>query len=557
MSDTHYHGEEISADTYATLRRHQFNLASLGERLQRMENTTATMKEKWRRGDEAMRDFTGGGPWYRTRNTSQRGPRASPSEDPEAGVLPGAFPRQDIASVILLSRTEKLGAFGGVLEMAEPGVLVPDASKDTRVDSPFQGSVPFCETSLFKEDFSFSRKDRVSFSYACRLCQGFYGIFGNIPISFSGSAKRDDPDVYKGTRYPLIGLNPIPVLNSRHAISSNWPQSNSSADFQPRRLFTDPFSSPIPSWGDVLEADNEAVPMAPLRRRRSCFFDDGPRSEVREGDLANIRRKYTIHPSVGMRSPSEFERAPDRGASEVAVYEANLEAGFRDVIPSLIGEVSSFFSFCPSQLTPLTWRTVIAIQVLGELHGFSVGEPSRDIRGNYPFGDSWNNRYVFVNIQEPVGNVVRLSVSAIYDEHQKGKAQKRRPFYTPPPRMARAALSVNGLSSTSSTGAEAVSYDDPLVDAHRRLIGKVLFLRSQVQDMMARRDLLIQQVKAPARWEFMKEWLEKRVEHWDPEEEYHRRLFLSGGIDQQLGNFSRVATPRSVVRSRFSEEPSS
>ncbi|KAF2597354.1 hypothetical protein F2Q68_00011230 [Brassica cretica] len=48
MSDTHYYGEEISADTYATLRRNQFNLESLEERLQRMENTTATMKEKWR-----------------------------------------------------------------------------------------------------------------------------------------------------------------------------------------------------------------------------------------------------------------------------------------------------------------------------------------------------------------------------------------------------------------------------------------------------------------------------------------------------------------------------
>ncbi|KAF2574071.1 hypothetical protein F2Q70_00002916 [Brassica cretica] len=58
MSDTHDHGEEISADTYATLRRHQFNLEGLEERLQRMENTTTTMKEKWRRGDEAMRDFT-------------------------------------------------------------------------------------------------------------------------------------------------------------------------------------------------------------------------------------------------------------------------------------------------------------------------------------------------------------------------------------------------------------------------------------------------------------------------------------------------------------------
>ncbi|KAF3609188.1 hypothetical protein DY000_02049297 [Brassica cretica] len=58
MSDTHYHGEEISADTYATLRRHQFNQDNLEERLQRMENTTVIMKEKWCRGDEAMRDFT-------------------------------------------------------------------------------------------------------------------------------------------------------------------------------------------------------------------------------------------------------------------------------------------------------------------------------------------------------------------------------------------------------------------------------------------------------------------------------------------------------------------
>ncbi|KAF2571897.1 hypothetical protein F2Q70_00003999 [Brassica cretica] len=65
MSGTHYHVEEISAETYATLRRHHFNLESLEERLQRMENTTATMKEKWRRGDEAMRDFSG--TWFNKR----------------------------------------------------------------------------------------------------------------------------------------------------------------------------------------------------------------------------------------------------------------------------------------------------------------------------------------------------------------------------------------------------------------------------------------------------------------------------------------------------------
>ncbi|KAF2616080.1 hypothetical protein F2Q70_00011310 [Brassica cretica] len=118
-----------------------------------------------------------------------------------------------------------------------------------------------------------------------------------------------------------------------------------------------------------------------------------PRSKIREGNLANIRRKYLIHPSVRMRSPTEVVRS---------------------------GWLSG---------------TLMAIQVLGELHGFSTGvheilysyyftplankngfynlrssddaplveEPSRGVRCNHPFGYGWNSRYVFVNIQEPVG----------------------------------------------------------------------------------------------------------------------------------------------------------
>ncbi|KAF3513005.1 hypothetical protein F2Q69_00006081 [Brassica cretica] len=46
MSNTPYHGKEISADSFAALTIHQFNLESLGERLQRIENTTAAMKDK-------------------------------------------------------------------------------------------------------------------------------------------------------------------------------------------------------------------------------------------------------------------------------------------------------------------------------------------------------------------------------------------------------------------------------------------------------------------------------------------------------------------------------
>ncbi|KAL0667795.1 hypothetical protein Bca4012_030499 [Brassica carinata] len=65
MSDTQNHGEEISADTYARLMRHQFNLESLGDGLQKIEDATTIMKDKRRRGDEAMRDFTG--TWFSKR----------------------------------------------------------------------------------------------------------------------------------------------------------------------------------------------------------------------------------------------------------------------------------------------------------------------------------------------------------------------------------------------------------------------------------------------------------------------------------------------------------
>lgn len=90
-----------------------------------------------------------------------------------------------------------------------------------------------------------------------------------------------------------------------------------------------------------------------LIAKRSQCDSDVPR-EIREGLLASIQRKYLIHPSVEMRSPSEFKRAPDGGTNEVAMFEAYQEACLRGGIPSLIAKVSSYFAFCPSQLTPLT-----------------------------------------------------------------------------------------------------------------------------------------------------------------------------------------------------------
>ncbi|KAL0802798.1 hypothetical protein Bca101_057974 [Brassica carinata] len=112
---------------------------------------------------------------------------------------------------------------------------------------------------------------------------------------------------------------------------------------KPRLFSDDPFSSPVSSWERALGTGGEATPMAPLKQRRSYLLDDGPRSRVRGEDLVEIRRRYMIPPSVGIRSPSEFQRAPDGGVNEVAIYEAYLEAGMRSGVPSIVAEVVVLF----------------------------------------------------------------------------------------------------------------------------------------------------------------------------------------------------------------------
>ncbi|KAG2288252.1 hypothetical protein Bca52824_047856 [Brassica carinata] len=251
----------------------------------------------------------------------------------------------------------------------------------------------------------------------------------------------------------------------------SFPSSLVGGRARPRRPFIDSFSSPIPSWGNIPVADSETVPMAPLRRLLSCFFDDGPRSEIREGDLGNIRRKYLIHPSMGS---TIFDPVT------VPLWSRNLRGVSEVITPSGMVEISVGY--------PTSWEAY---------NGNSSAIPLGDLSGN----------------------VARSPASVVYDEYQKVKARKRR-LYTPPPRLA-----------------------GPLY-------------RLGVQDMMACRDLLIQQVRASARWELMKEWLEKRVDHWNPEEEYRRHLFLSGGFNHRSESFSQASTPRSVIGSRFSEGPS-
>ena len=155
------------------------------------------------------------------------------------------------------------------------------------------------------------------------------------------------------------------------------------------------------------------------------------------------------------------------------------------------------------------------------------------------------------------GNVARLSVSIIYDEYQKAKTRKRRPFYTPPPRLVRAASSVSGPSFVPPAGTEAPPARISPMAVHLRLLTELFFLRNQVRGMAFYRDQSVLRARATARWELMKEWLEKKVDHRNPKEEYRRYLFWAEGVDQLMTRGPvQAATSGSAAGSRYSGDPS-
>ncbi|KAL0796374.1 hypothetical protein Bca101_067751 [Brassica carinata] len=318
---------------------------------------------------------------------------------------------------------------------------------------------------------------------------------------------------------------------------------------------------------NVPEANNEVIPGAPSRRRRFRLSDeentDDPRSIIGERDLAGIRRRYSISESVKLRWAGEFERAPDGRVDEVAIFEAYFKAGSRGGIPSLIAEVSSYFAFSPFQLTPSTWRTLIAIQVLGELQGIPFGisevlysysivplkdnkgfyqiwsrdgepivnEHPRGVRGEFPHDDLWNRRYMFMKVNgatsypqfwRSIGGIPRAPISSIYGEYHRVKSWRGRQYTLPV-----------HLPATSSRPSFQERLDrDRVFDPYQRIPPheEILFLRVQLRNMASHQAWLTQRTRAFARWELMRDWLENNVNHRDLDREYCLSLSSGGGI---------------------------
>ncbi|KAF3549507.1 hypothetical protein DY000_02007901 [Brassica cretica] len=288
------------------------------------------------------------------------------------------------------------------------------------------------------------------------------------------------------------------------------------------------FLIPVPSWGDVPEAD-EAVPMSPLRQRRSLLpDDDGPCSEIRQGDLVEIRRKYSISPLVGLRCTSKFERSPDGGMNEMAIFEAYFEAGFRGFIPSLIAE-KGFYHIRSRDGRPLV-------------------DESRGAGGIFPFGDLWDRRYMIMNMNGPGGYPLFWGSVALVKLAMEIQVVPGTPSVF---RYLPYKINIIRLRLGGGTPVLILLLELTFRQAAHLLCQWLspLALMGLVRDLTIQKELDVQRTRVSTRWELMKEWLRKSFDHWDPEEEYRKYLLVVGGGGPS-GNFPLAASPPSMTRPR-------
>ncbi|KAF2544742.1 hypothetical protein F2Q70_00022638 [Brassica cretica] len=98
-----------------------------------------------------------------------------------------------------------------------------------------------------------------------------------------------------------------------------------------------------------------------------------PHSVIGAEEVAVWRKKYELPDDVAIRVPDPEDRVSDFGVDEVPVYEGYFASGFRDQIPSLVAKISETLGISPGQLNPPAWRTLIALQNLGDLNRLVIG----------------------------------------------------------------------------------------------------------------------------------------------------------------------------------------
>ena len=84
-------------------------------------------------------------------------------------------------------------------------------------------------------------------------------------------------------------------------------------------------------------------------------------------EVANWREKYHLSNDITIRIPGPVYRVSDFEIKEIPVFEGFFESGFRDRVPSLVAKVSEALEISLGKLNPPSWKTLIAMQNLGDL----------------------------------------------------------------------------------------------------------------------------------------------------------------------------------------------
>lgn len=96
-------------------------------------------------------------------------------------------------------------------------------------------------------------------------------------------------------------------------------------------------------------------------------------SEIVEDDISETRSKFSLSLLVEHRSQICLSVLLMDGQMKFPSTRLSWRQVFEGGILILIVEVSSYFVISPLQVDPLSRRTLIPIQVLGEFHGVSFG----------------------------------------------------------------------------------------------------------------------------------------------------------------------------------------
>ncbi|WZY87320.1 hypothetical protein YC2023_033704 [Brassica napus] len=150
------------------------------------------------------------------------------------------------------------------------------------------------------------------------------------------------------------------MVHSRHRVENEVCESMDSS------------SSSLDLTAEIEELRNATAGEALRPPGGDRLWPVGPLSVIGVEEVANWRRKFRLTDDVTIQIPGPIDRVSNLETGEIPAYEGFFESGFRDQIPSLVAEISKAVRISPGQLNPPSWRTLIAIQNLGNLEGFAV-----------------------------------------------------------------------------------------------------------------------------------------------------------------------------------------